>query len=295
VAESLTRGAASHGRKGLRRFLAPQTASAIATRSSTTTTSPTSSIRCGLIGTWCIPALTSATRPIPWSSLRNKSSIISSGSSCSSRASGFLDIGCGWGALVLRAAKKYGARATGVTLSRNQYEFAAQRIREEGLEGALRGALARTTAIFRARGAFDKIASVGMFEHVGLRHLGAYFVKIRSLLAEGGVVMNHGITASDPDNSWVGLGAGGIHQPLRVSRTGSSRIFRSCLREMANAGLEVADAESLRRHYAHTCLEWARRLEQNREQAIAAAGEKRYRIWQIYLAGCAHGFEKTSG
>ena len=72
-------------------------------------------------------------------------------------------------------------------------------------------------------------------------------------------------------------------------------LFRShlslVLREMALAGLEVADAESLRRHYARTCLEWAKRLEQNREQAIAAAGDKRYRIWQIYLAGCAHGFE----
>src|SRR2546421_9499532 len=102
----------------------------------------------------------------------------------------FLDIGCGWGALILRAAKKYGARATGVTLSRNQYEFAAQRIREEGLEGRCEGRLQDYRDI-PGEGIFDKIASVGMFEHVGLRHLKAYFAKIRSLLAEGGLIMNH--------------------------------------------------------------------------------------------------------
>ena len=139
-------------------------------------------------------------------------------------------------------------------------------------------------------GVFDKIASVGMFEHVGLRHLKAYFAKIRSLLAEGGLVMNHGITASDPDNRWVGLGAGEFINRY-VFPHGELPHLSLVLREMALAGLEVADAESLRRHYARTCLEWAKRLEQNREQAIAAAGDKRYRIWQVYLAGCAHGFE----
>ncbi len=201
----------------------------------------------------------------------------------------FLDIGCGWGALVLRAAKKYGARATGVTLSRNQHDFALQRIREEGLEGRCEVRLQDYRDI-PGEGVFDKIASVGMFEHVGLRHLPAYFAKIRSLLAEGGLVMNHGITASDPDNRWVGLGAGEFINQY-VFPHGELPHLSLVLREMALAGLEVADAESLRRHYALTCLEWAKRLEQNREQAIAAAGDKRYRIWQIYLAGCAHGFE----
>jgi cyclopropane-fatty-acyl-phospholipid synthase len=201
----------------------------------------------------------------------------------------FLDIGCGWGALVLRAAKKYGARATGVTLSRNQYEFALRRIKEEGLEGRCEVRLQDYRDI-PGEGVFDKIASVGMFEHVGLRHLPAYFAKIRSLLAEGGLVMNHGITASDPDNSWVGLGAGEFINHY-VFPHGELPHLSLVLREMAGAGLEVADAESLRRHYARTCLEWAKRLEHNRERAIAAAGDKRYRIWQIYLAGCAHGFE----
>src|SRR5713101_3421497 len=119
----------------------------------------------------------------------------------------FLDIGCGWGALILRAAKKYGARATGVTLSRNQYEFASQRIREEGLEGRCEVRLQDYRDV-PGEGIFDKIASVGVFEHVGLRHLKGYCTKVRTLLADGGLVMNHGITSSDPDSRGVGLGAG---------------------------------------------------------------------------------------
>ena len=200
----------------------------------------------------------------------------------------FLDIGCGWGALILRAAKKYGARATGVTLSRNQFEFASKRIREEGLEGRCEVRLQDYRDI-PEEGAYDKIASVGMFEHVGLRHLKAYFGKIRSLLAENGLVMNHGITATDPDSRWVGLGAGEFINRY-VFPHGELPHLSLMLREMASAGFEAVDVESLRRHYARTCFEWARRLEESRERAIALAGDKRYRIWQIYLAGCAHGF-----
>ncbi len=201
----------------------------------------------------------------------------------------FLDIGCGWGALILRAAKKYGARATGITLSLNQYEFVQRRIKEEGLEGRCEVRLQDYRDV-PGEGAFDKIASVGMFEHVGLRNLKTYFLKIRSLLAEGGLVMNHGITATDPDSRWVGLGAGEFINRY-VFPHGEVPHLSLVLQEMARAGFEVSDVESLRRHYARTCLEWAKRLEQNRERAAASAGEKRYRIWQIYLAGCAHGFE----
>jgi cyclopropane-fatty-acyl-phospholipid synthase len=200
----------------------------------------------------------------------------------------FLDIGCGWGALILRAAKKYGARATGVTLSRNQFEFASRRIREEGLEGRCEVRLQDYRDI-PGEGVYDKIASVGMFEHVGLKHLRGYFGKMRSLLADGGLVMNHGITATDPDSNWVGLGAGEFINRY-VFPHGELPHVSLVLREMSLAGLEVVDVESLRRHYARTCFEWAKRLEDNRERAMASAGDKRYRIWQIYLAGCAHGF-----
>jgi cyclopropane-fatty-acyl-phospholipid synthase len=200
----------------------------------------------------------------------------------------FLDIGCGWGALILRAAKKYGARATGVTLSRNQYEFAQRRIREEGLEDRCEVRLQDYRDI-PGQGVFDKIASVGMFEHVGLRNLETYFARIRSLLTDSGLVLNHGITASDPDSRWVGRGVGEFIEHY-VFPHGEVPHLSLVMREMARAGLEPTDAESLRRHYARTLAEWAKRLERNRERAIAEAGDKRYRIWQIYLAGCALGF-----
>ena len=201
----------------------------------------------------------------------------------------FLDIGCGWGALIVRAAKKYGARAVGVTLSRNQHEYAERRIREEGLQDRCEVRLQDYRDI-PYEGGYDKIASVGMFEHVGLRNLRTYFGAIRSLLKDGGLVMNHGITSADPESRAVGFGAGEfIHR--YVFPHGELPHVSAALREMTRAGLEATDVESLRRHYARTCREWARRLEQNRDKAVVYAGEKRYRIWQVYLAGCAHGFE----
>jgi len=288
VAESLTRGAASHGRKGLRRFWRhnrKRDRDAIAYHYDVSNEFYSLWLDRNMV--YSCAYFRSANDSLELAQEQKLDHILDK--LLLRPGERFLDIGCGWGALVLRAAKKYGARATGVTLSQNQYEFASQRIREEGLEGRCEVRLQDYRDI-PGEGVFDKIASVGMFEHVGLRHLGAYFVKIHSLLAEGGLVMNHGITASDPDNSWVGLGAGEFINRY-VFPHGELPHLSLVLREMSNAGLEVADAESLRRHYAHTCLEWAKRLEQNRERAIAAAGEKRYRIWQIYLAGCAHGFE----
>jgi cyclopropane-fatty-acyl-phospholipid synthase len=288
VAESLTRGAASHGRKGLRRFWRhnrKRDRDAIAYHYDVSNEFYSLWLDRNMV--YSCAYFRSENDSLELAQEQKLDHILDK--LLLRPGERFLDIGCGWGALVLRAAKKYGARATGVTLSRNQYEFASQRIREEGLEGRCEVRLQDYRDI-PGEGAFDKIASVGMFEHVGLRHLEAYFAKIRSLLADGGLVMNHGITASDPDNSWVGLGAGEFINHY-VFPHGELPHLSLALREMANAGLEIADAESLRRHYARTCLEWAKRLEQNRERAIAAAGDKRYRIWQIYLAGCAHGFE----
>jgi len=199
-----------------------------------------------------------------------------------------LDIGCGWGALIIRAAKKYGAIATGVTLSKNQHALAQARIRAEGLEGRCKVEL-RDYRDIEGSGAFDKISSVGMFEHVGINNLPAYFAKIRSLLADDGMVLNHGITAADPDNRWVGLGAGEFIDRY-VFPQGELPHLATVTREMALAGLEVTDVESLRRHYARTCGEWADRLDANRDRAMVSAGDKRVRIWQVYLAGCAYGF-----
>jgi cyclopropane-fatty-acyl-phospholipid synthase len=200
----------------------------------------------------------------------------------------FLDIGCGWGSLIIRAAKQFGAIATGITLSRNQFDYARELIRTDGLEGRCTVELCDYRDL-SGIGGFDKIASVGMFEHVGLKNLADYFGKIRSLLSDQGLVLNHGITTSDPDSRWAGLGAGEFIDRY-VFPDGELPHIALVLEHMSAAGLEVTDVESLRRHYALTCHEWANRLESNRERATAIAGDRRVRIWQIYLAGCAYGF-----
>jgi cyclopropane-fatty-acyl-phospholipid synthase len=197
-----------------------------------------------------------------------------------------LDIGCGWGALILRAAKDYGAIATGITLSRNQYDYARERIAAEGLQDRCRVEL---TDYRDAGGSYDKISSVGMFEHVGIANLPAYFAKIHALLNDTGLALNHGITTSDVESRWMGLGAGEFIDRY-VFPDGELPHISLVLRDMCAAGLEVTDVESLRRHYALTCQAWAGALDANRERAVALAGEKRTRIWRIYLAGCAYGF-----
>jgi cyclopropane-fatty-acyl-phospholipid synthase len=203
----------------------------------------------------------------------------------------FLDIGCGWGALALHAARAYGAQATGITLSENQHALAQARIREAGLGDRCR-VLLQDYRDVPGTGVYDKIASVGMFEHVGLESLPRYFVTIRNLLAEGGVALNHGITAVDVDSREVGLGAGEFVEKY-VFPHGELPHVSLVVREMALAGLEVMDVETLRLHYARTLHEWSRRLEANLAAARSHAGEKRTRIWRLYLAGCAHAFERN--
>jgi len=138
-------------------------------------------------------------------------------------------------------------------------------------------------------GVFDKIASIGMFEHVGLKNLPVYFGAIRRLLADGGIVLNHGLTSVDPDSRAVGLGAGEFIGKY-VFPHGELPHLSLVIREMGAAGLEVMDSETLRLHYAKTLQQWSERLEANLEKARAFAGEKRLRIWRTYLAGCAHAF-----
>lgn len=197
-----------------------------------------------------------------------------------------LDIGCGWGALILRAAQNYGAIATGITLSRNQFDHVRERIAAAGVQDRCHVELADYRDV---AGVYDKISSVGMFEHVGLVHLQAYFRKIRALLSDTGLMLNHGITTSDVDSRWMGLGAGEFIDRY-VFPDGELPHISLVLREMCAAGLEVTDMESLRRHYARTCQSWAGALDTHRERAVALVGEKRTRIWRIYLAGCAWGF-----
>ena len=203
----------------------------------------------------------------------------------------FLDIGCGWGALARFAAKHYGVDATGITLSRNQHALAAERIRADGLQDRCRVQLLDYRDLPGER-VYDKIASVGMFEHVGLRNLPAYFGTIHRLLKDGGVALNHGITSVDTESRFVGLG-GGAFVDRYVFPHGELPHLMLVVATMGAQNLEVMDVETLRLHYAKTLWHWSDRLEARLEQARALTDERRIRIWRTYLAGCAHAFESN--
>ena len=195
-----------------------------------------------------------------------------------------LDIGCGWGALVLRAARQYGARCVGVTLSENQAQLAREQVERAGLRQQVE---IRLQDYRDVQGQFDRITSVGMFEHVGVQHLPEYFRHIGKLLAPGGVVMNHGITTTNVDN---GSSPGGEFIDRYVFPHGELAHLSTVIRSMQEGGLEVRDVENLRRHYARTCAVWAENFENNAEQIKKLTDGKRFRIWHVYLAGCAYAF-----
>ena len=197
-----------------------------------------------------------------------------------------LDIGCGWGALVMRAASKFGVKALGVTLSKNQYELARQRVAEAGLADKVE---IRLQDYREVSGHFDRITSVGMFEHVGLKNLRGYFAKIHDLLVDGGVCMNHGITSTDAESAQSPFGGGDFIERY-VFPQGEVPHIGLTLKDMTAAGLEAMDVENLRRHYALTTQHWSRRFEDNLDKIRDMVGEKRFRIWRAYLAGCAYGF-----
>jgi cyclopropane-fatty-acyl-phospholipid synthase len=199
-----------------------------------------------------------------------------------------LDIGCGWGGLILHAVRHHGVHALGITLSRNQFEFARSRVAREGFADRCSVELLDYRDV-PEHDKFDKIASVGMFEHVGLSNLPLYFRKIERLLADGGLVMNHGITTMDPKSRAVGRGAGAFIDRY-IFPHGEVPHLSLAIRAMSEQQLEAIDIESLRHHYAKTLGLWASRLESAQAQARALVGEQRYRTWLVYLAGCAHAF-----
>jgi cyclopropane-fatty-acyl-phospholipid synthase len=136
---------------------------------------------------------------------------------------------------------------------------------------------------------FDKAASVGMFEHVGLRNLPLYFRTVETMLRDRGLFLNHGITATDIENRPVGSGIGEFVDKY-VFPHGELPHVHVAVREMSGAGFEVTDVESLRPHYARTLTHWSRRLERRLEEAARLVSDRTLRIWRIYLAGCAYGF-----
>ena len=199
-----------------------------------------------------------------------------------------LDIGCGWGALVIRAAQTHGARCVGVTLSENQAALAAERVEAAGVGHLVE---IRLQDYREVSGQFDRITSVGMFEHVGLRYLGEYFSTVNKLLAPGGVCMNHGITTSDAGNGESPFGGGEFIERY-VFPQGELAHIGHVLMVMQESGLEVQDVENLRRHYTRTCALWSNNFENNAEEMLRLGGERRFRIWRVYLAGCCHAFEQ---
>lgn len=202
----------------------------------------------------------------------------------------FLDVGCGWGGLVLWAAERYGVHATGITLSQRQFEHVRDEVARRGLDGRVHVEL-RDYRDLPADASYDKIASVGMFEHVGVARLPAYFRTLRGALRPGGFVLNHGITHNGLHGENLGSGIGEFVDRY-VFPGGELTHVSRVMEAMAQAGLEVFDAEALREHYAKTLWHWTERLEANAAAARAEVGEERFRVWRIYMAGSAHAFER---
>jgi cyclopropane-fatty-acyl-phospholipid synthase len=195
-----------------------------------------------------------------------------------------LDIGCGWGALVLRAAEKFGMRCVGVTLAREQFDLAKARVKAAGLEDRIE---IRLEDYRDVQGQFDRVASIGMYEQVGRKNLPGYFSKIAALLTDDGIAINHGITLSD-DNYNHSPGSGFLSN--YVFPDGELPHLSLAIQSMQHGGLETLDVESLRHHYVRTLDSWVDNFEARAAEARALIGDEKFRIWRVYLAGCAHAF-----
>ena len=167
-----------------------------------------------------------------------------------------------------------------------------ERVAQAGLGNQVEIRLQDYRDVSARDGQFDKITSIGMFEHVGLNHLEAYFDKINALLKDGGLVLNHGITSTDPDSGVTPLGAAGFIEKY-VFPNGELPHISLALKALQSGGLEALDVECLRRHYARTLACWSENYEQHIEAIHALVSETTYRVWRIYLAGCAHAFEQN--
>jgi cyclopropane-fatty-acyl-phospholipid synthase len=195
-----------------------------------------------------------------------------------------LDVGCGWGSLAVHAARHYGAEVLGITLSEPQAQLARERAAELGLQRQVRFELADYREL--SDGRFDKIASVGMFEHVGQARLTDYFDRLRRLLAPGGLLLNHGIGRLSP------------HRPQTdefiaryVFPDGELLPLADVIAAVQQAGLEPRDVESLREHYPLTLRAWTANLRAHHAEATALVGAERVRTWELYMLASALGFE----
>ena len=208
----------------------------------------------------------------------------------------FLDIGCGWGGLLVHAARHYGVEALGVTISPSQAALARERIAAEGLDRRCRVEV-RDYRDLAGNDLFDKVASVGMFEHVGRRHMGQYFGVAAAITRPGGLFLNRGIVCLDDarphpllERMSRGLVRWGWFIDRYIFPDGELVSVGDALARAEAAGFETREVIGLREQYATTLRHWRRRLEAQRDAAVAEVGEPTYRIWRLYLAGCAHAF-----
>jgi len=199
----------------------------------------------------------------------------------------FLDIGCGWGALVIHAAQRYGVRAHGVTLSPQQLKVAQERIAQAGLTDRVSVELLDYRDL-PGESVYDKVASVGMFEHVGLKNLPVYFSTVHRLLKPHGLFLNHGITHNS--EGWQrSMSTEFINR--YVFPDGELDNISNIQHGMERAKFEIADVEALRPHYALTLRHWVARLEHNHARALQYVNEATYRVWRLYMTACALEFE----
>jgi cyclopropane-fatty-acyl-phospholipid synthase len=211
-----------------------------------------------------------------------------------------LDVGCGWGGMLLHAAQHHGVDAVGVTHSHEQSELARKRVVEAGLADRVEVRFADFRDV--DDGPYDAISSIGMFEHVGLSELAAYFERCHGLLAPRGRLLNHAIgrPAHAPAPRWQqvlhsGQSRIGLHRTFfdrYVFPDGELHEVGSVVSAMQRAGFEVRHLESLREHYALTLRRWLANLEANWEAAVDEAGAARARVWRLYMAAATLGFER---
>jgi cyclopropane-fatty-acyl-phospholipid synthase len=200
-----------------------------------------------------------------------------------------LDIGCGWGGLVCYAALHYGVRAHGVTLSQTQFDFAQEKVRRLGLADRVTIELRDYATL---AGTYDKISSIGMYEHVGIANYPKYFGKIYSLLRDRGLLLNHGITRRAKPSKRRFAARRPEHRLIAkyIFPGGELDHIGHTCESLEACRFEVHDVENWREHYAQTTRFWCERLSARRNEAIANVGPERYRLWLAYLAGVSFAF-----
>ncbi|HEY9869294.1 MAG TPA: class I SAM-dependent methyltransferase [Candidatus Obscuribacterales bacterium] len=200
-----------------------------------------------------------------------------------------LDIGCGWGGLLKWAATHYGVQACGITLSNEQVHYNHDWIQRDAFQDRVQVELCDYREAYRL-GEFDKIVSVGMIEHVGLRNYPTYFRSILKALSPGGLFLNHGITTS---SEWNPAGMAERFIDRYIFPDGELSTLPATLAAAKDGGWETIDLDCWRPHYAKTLRCWAERLERARQQAADIVGEGVVRLWHLYLIGSAFGFERN--